>query len=119
MDPVACQPNTLQAELGGSIASGVPKLHGVFKDSLGNITNVGTRLCELVSGLVRKLKELRLKSQTRPCLCELVSDLVRKPVVQKSSIQGFQMALCPSGANKKLMLTVCFSCFSIPILKEI
>jgi hypothetical protein len=72
----------------------VPKLHGVFKDSLGYIISVGTRLCELVSVLVQK------------------------PDVQKSSIQGFQMALCPSDVNKKLMLTVCFSCFSVPVLKE-
>jgi hypothetical protein len=28
------------------------------------------------------------------------------------------MASCPSDVNKKVMLTVCFSCFSVPILKE-
>jgi hypothetical protein len=62
-------------------------------------------------------KELGQKSQTRPCLCELVSHLVRKPDVQKNSIQGSQMASCPSDVNKKVMLSVCFSCFSV-ILKE-
>jgi hypothetical protein len=35
MVPVACLPNTLEAEVRGSLVSGVPKLHGVFKDSLG------------------------------------------------------------------------------------
>jgi hypothetical protein len=29
-----------------------------------------------------------------------------------------QMALCPSDVNKKVMLTVSFSCFSVPVLKE-
>jgi hypothetical protein len=50
-----------------------------------------------------------------PCLCELASGLVRKPDIQKNSIQGSQMASCPSDVNKKVMLTVCFS---VPILKE-
>jgi hypothetical protein len=63
------------------------------------------------------------------CLCELVSDLVRKlqgteakasePDIQKNnSAQGSQMASCPSDVNKKVMVTMCFSCFSVPILKE-
>jgi hypothetical protein len=29
-----------------------------------------------------------------------------------------QMASCPSDVNKKVMLTMCFSCFSVPVLKE-
>jgi hypothetical protein len=62
-------------------------------------------------------KELRQKSQTRPCLCELVSGLVRKPDIQKNNIEGSQMALCPSDVNKKVMLTMCFSCFSVPFFK--
>jgi hypothetical protein len=63
-------------------------------------------------------KELGQKSQTRLCLCELVSGLVRKPDIQKNNIQGSQMASCPSDVNKKVMLTMCFSCFSVPVLKE-
>jgi hypothetical protein len=39
-------------------------------------------------------------------LCESASGLVRKPDVQKNSIQGSQMASCPSDVNKKVMLTV-------------
>jgi hypothetical protein len=56
--------------------------------------------------------------RTRLCLCDLVSGLVRKPNIQKNSIQGSQMASCPSDVNKKVMLTMCFSCFSVPVLKE-
>jgi hypothetical protein len=63
-------------------------------------------------------KELGQKSQTRPCLCELVSGLVRKLGIQKNSIQGSQMASCTSVVNKKVMLTLFFSCSSVPILKE-
>jgi hypothetical protein len=65
---------------------------------------VGLCLCELASGLVRKLQGTEAKSQTRPCLCELISGLVRKPDVQKSSIQSSQMASYPSDVNKKVML---------------
>jgi hypothetical protein len=104
---------------------------------------VGPCLCEMVSGFVRKhqgteakasgpdcacvswhlalwesSKKLRQKSQTRLCLCDLVFGLVRKPDVQKNHIQCSQMASCPSDVNKKVMLIVCFSCFSVPILKE-
>jgi hypothetical protein len=79
---------------------------------------VGPHVCELVSGLVRKLQGTEAKSQTRLCLCELVSGLVRKPDIPKNSIQGSQMASCPSDVNKKVMLTVRFSCFSVPVLKE-
>jgi hypothetical protein len=53
-----------------------------------------------------------------PSLCESVSGLVRKPDLQKNSIQGSQVALCPSDVNKKVMLTMCFSCFAVPVLKE-
>jgi hypothetical protein len=35
MEPGAYIPNTLETEVRGSLVSGVPKLHGVFKDSLG------------------------------------------------------------------------------------
>jgi hypothetical protein len=63
-------------------------------------------------------KELGQKSQSRPCQCELVSGLMRKPDIQKNSIQGSQIALCPPDVNKKVMLITCFSCFSVPILKE-
>jgi hypothetical protein len=63
------------------------------------------------------LSSLELFSQG-PCLCELVSGLVRKPDVQKNSIQGSQMASCPSDVNKKVTLNVCFFCFSVLILKE-
>jgi hypothetical protein len=56
--------------------------------------------------------------RTRLCLCDLVSGLVRKPDVHKNNIQGSQMASCLSDVNKKVMLTVCFSCFCDPILKE-
>jgi hypothetical protein len=38
MEPVVCQPNNLEAEFGGSLVSDVPKLHGVFKVSMGYIT---------------------------------------------------------------------------------
>jgi hypothetical protein len=102
-------------------------------------------VCELVPGLVRKLqgtgakasgpdcacvcvnwylalwessKELGQKSQTKLCLCESASGLMRRPDVQKNSIQSFKLALCPSDVNKKVMLTMCFSYFSVPILKE-
>jgi hypothetical protein len=54
--------------------------------------------------------------RTRLCLCDLVSGIVRKPDVQKNSVQGSQMASCPSDVNKKVILTMCFSCFSVPIL---
>jgi hypothetical protein len=43
---------------------------------------------------------------------------MRKPDVQKNSIQGSQIALYLSDVNKKVMLSVCFSHFSVPILKE-
>jgi hypothetical protein len=43
---------------------------------------------------------------------------VRKPDIQKNSIQGSQMASCPSDVNKKATLIVYFSCFSVPVLKE-
>jgi hypothetical protein len=29
-----------------------------------------------------------------------------------------QMASCPSDVNKKVMLTMCFSCFYVPIFKK-
>jgi hypothetical protein len=39
--------------------------------------------------------------------------------VQKISVLKVpQMALCPSDVNKKIMLTMCFSCLSVPVLKE-
>jgi hypothetical protein len=104
---------------------------------------MGPCLGESASGLVRKLqgteakalepncacvswclalwessKELGQKSQTQPCLYELISGLVRKPDVQKNSIQGSQVALCPSNVNKKVRLTLCFSSFSVTILME-
>jgi hypothetical protein len=53
-----------------------------------------------------------------PCLLELVSGLARKPDDHKNNIQGSQMASCPSDVNKKVMLTLCFSGFSVPVLKE-
>jgi hypothetical protein len=66
---------------------------------------VGPCLCDLVSGLVRKLQGTEAK--------------VSEPDVQKNnSAQGSQMVLCPSDVNKKVMLTVWFSCFSVPVLKE-
>jgi hypothetical protein len=65
--------------------------------------------------LWESFKELGQKSQTIPWLCHLVSGLVRKPDIQKNSIQCSQMASCPSDVNKKIMLTVCFYCFSVPI----
>jgi hypothetical protein len=33
-------------------------------------------------------------------------------------LQVPQMASCPSDVNKKIMLTVFFSCLSVPVLKE-
>jgi hypothetical protein len=51
-------------------------------------------------------KELRQRSQDQ---------MSRKTTVLKVP----QMASCPSDVNKKVMLTVCFSCLSVPILKEI
>jgi hypothetical protein len=60
-----------------------------------------------------------------PCLGDLASGLVRKcqgieakfsgPDVQKNN--SAQVS-CPSDVNKKVVLTVCFSCLSDPILKE-
>jgi hypothetical protein len=35
-----------------------------------------------------------------------------------NSIQGSQMASCPSDINKKVTLTMCFSYLSVPVLKE-
>jgi hypothetical protein len=39
-------------------------------------------------------------------------------VQKNNSAQGSQMASCPSYVNKKVMLTMCFSCLSVTILKE-
>jgi hypothetical protein len=65
-----------------------------------------------------RVLNIECQSQQWDCVCELVSGLVRKPDVQKNSVQGSQIASCPSDVNKKVMLTVCFSCFSVPVLKE-
>jgi hypothetical protein len=100
-------------------------------------------LCEWVPGLVRKLQGTEAKASKPDCACvswhlafwerskELRQRpwnqtvpvwvgiwLVRKPDIQKNSIQGSQMASCLSDVNNKVMLTVCFFCFSVPILKE-
>jgi hypothetical protein len=66
---------------------------------------VGLCLCDLVSGLVRKLQGTETK---------VSEQMSRKTTVLKLP----QMALCPSDVNEKVMLTMYFSCFSVPILKE-
>jgi hypothetical protein len=44
---------------------------------------------------------------------------ISEPDIQKkNSAQGSQMASCPSDVNKKVILTVYFSYFSVPIVKE-
>jgi hypothetical protein len=69
------------------------------------------------------------ESAVEPCLCDLASGLVRElqgteakvsgPDVQKNnSAQGSPDGSCPSDVNKKVMLTVCFSCLLVPILVE-
>jgi hypothetical protein len=62
-------------------------------------------MCDLVSGLVRKLQGTEAKSQNQTS---------RKTTVLKVP----QMASCPSDVNKKVILTMCFSCFSVPLLKK-
>jgi hypothetical protein len=81
-----------------------------------------TRLClfmyKLVLGLMRKLQGTgaKVSDQTVPVWVGIwPCEKARHP---ENNIQGSQMASCPSDVNKKVMLTLCFSCFSVPILKE-
>jgi hypothetical protein len=69
MEPEACQPNNLQAEFGGSLVSSVPKLNGVFKDSMSYILILTYHtICVLRSCLKTQIKWQGASSSHLPCL---------------------------------------------------
>jgi hypothetical protein len=87
-------------------------------------------MCDLAFGLVRKLQGIETKVSGPDLACviwylalwENSKELRQKSQNQMSRkttvLKLPQMASCPSDVNKMVMLTVCLSCFSVPILKE-